>query len=287
MRLGVVGLIPSDFMTVDEALALHIRGLGFEGVGAHMTGDPLQASLAACQHLGAVLTAHDIRLVQFWGWYPSIVTDDEALRQTGVKAVQAVVRLGAKIGAEMVGVRPTSMSPSGPWSPDAANFAPATEDRLVNSLSEIAAVCASEGVPIALECHVVSTLSSPEAVRRIVERVGSPWVKVNLDPVNFVNDLPTAYRNTGLINRLFDQLGPSIAALHVKDVVVDDKHIVHISEALPGTGTLDFDTLFTRYEALLPGGFALIEHLPPDKVPAAAAFVRRKLQELKISFSPA
>lgn len=287
MRLGVVGLIPSAFATVDDALAQHIRDSGFEGVGAHLTGDPLAASWEACQHMATVLRAHDIQLVQFWGWYPSIVTADEATRTAGVRAVQEVIEIGAKIGAQMIGVRPTSMSATGPWSPDGANYAPATEDRLVKSLTEIVTACDGEGLPIALECHVTTTLTNPEVVRRIVERVGSKWVKVNIDVVNFVNDLPTAYNNTGLINRVFDVLGPYLAtAAHIKDVMVEDKHVVHISECVPGTGTLDFDTLFTRIQAHMPDGYALIEHLPPEKIPAAATYVRGKLRAMGIPFTP-
>jgi sugar phosphate isomerase/epimerase len=283
MRLGIVGLIPSDFHTVDDTLARYIRSLGFSGVGAHIAGDPLAASPAALQHLRAVLDANGLRLVQFWGWYPSIVTDDESLRRTGVRAAQEIVKLGASVGAQMIGIRPTSMSPNGPWSPHPLNYAPATEERLVKSLREIAAACADYQLAIALECHVTTTLHSPEASRRIIERVGSDWIKVNLDPVNFVRDHLTAYDMTGLLNDLFDTLGSYALAAHIKDVRVDDDHVVHISETPPGTGLMDFETLFRRFEALLPDGFALIEHLPPEQVPDAAAFVQQKLRDLNIT----
>ena len=285
MRLGVIGLIPSDFLATDDALAQYICSLGFSGVAAHLSGDPLAASPDALHHLRDVLSANGLRLVQFWGWYPSIVTDDETTRSKGIRAVQELVRLGASIGAEMIGVRPTSMSPNGPWSPHPLNYAPATEDRLVNSLGQIAAACEDYGLPIALECHVTTTLHSPPAVRRVIERVGSTWIKMNFDPVNFVRDHLTAYNMTDLLHELFDTLGPFTAAAHVKDIVVEDNHIVHISEAPPGAegGLMDFDTFFRRYETLLPDGYVFIEHLPPEQIPAAADYVQQKLRHLNIT----
>ena len=282
MRLGVVGLIPSDFASFDDVQARHIRSMGFTGVAAHVSGDPFAARESGLRHLRAVLDANGLRLVQFWGWYPSLVTEDAAVRRQGIDAAREIVRLGAFMGADMVGIRPTSMSPNGAWSPDAANYLPATEDRLVDSLRAIAAACADHGLPMALECHVTTTLSSAEIVRRVIRRTGSPWIKVNLDPVNFVCSIPLAYHNTALLNDLFDELGEYIAAAHIKDVKVDDNHVVHISETPPGTGLLDFDTLFRRYEALLPDGYALIEHLPPEQIPAAATFVQQKLRDLQI-----
>ena len=72
----------------------------------------------------------------------------------------------------MIGIRPTSLNPKGDWWPHPENFAQATEDRLVQSLQEISAACEIHGIPIALECHVTTTLDSPKSVKRIIERHG-------------------------------------------------------------------------------------------------------------------
>ena len=103
-----------------------------------------------------------------------------------------------------------------------------------------------------------------------------------MDPFNFVADFQTAYNTTALVNHLFDVLSPYIAAAHVKDVYVEDRHVVHISETIPGDGIFDLDTFFRRFEALLPDGFALIEHLAEAQIPQAMAFVTQKLKALNI-----
>ncbi len=283
MHLGVVGMIPGDFSKIDQERVRKIADLGFTGVGAHLAGDPFAVSDTLIQNTRSLLSDHNLRLVQFWGAsYPSIITPDESARKHGVSIAQEFVRLGAKFGADMVGVRPTSMHPSHPWWPHPDNFLPETEDRLVRSLTEIGQTCAENGLPISLECHVTTTLSSPQAVKRIIDRTGSPWVKMTLDPINFVKDLPTAYNTTAMINELFDVLAPYVTCAHLKDVYVEDRHVVHISETVPGQGIFDFDTFFRRFEATFPDSFGLIEHLPEDKIPQANDFVRAKLAELNI-----
>lgn len=275
-------MIPGDLSQIDEQLARKIAELGFSGVGVHLAGDPAAVSPAVCQRACAVLEQQGLQIVQFWGSYASIVSPEETIRQAGVRQAQDIIRLAAQLGAAMVGIRPTSMNSEGPWWPHRDNHLPATEERLIRSLREIATACEVHGVPIALECHVTTTLSSAQAVRRIVEQTRSPWVKVNMDPVNFIDSLSSAYHSTTLLNELFDLLGPYIAAAHIKDVYVENRHVVHISETVPGDGLLDFDTFFNRFEALQPAGYAFIEHLPESQIPQAAAFVTRKLKELGI-----
>ena len=282
MYLGVVGIIPNDFDLVDEARAREIAAFGITGVGAHIGGNPHEMSPERVCRLRDVLTDQGIQIVQFWGWYPSIVTPDEAIRQTSVDHARKIVELGVEAGAAMIGIRPTSMSPNGAWSPHRDNYLAATEDRLVRSLSEIAQACEVHGLPMALECHVTTTLNSPQTVRRVIERIGSPWVKVNIDAVNFVSDFAAAFDTTSLLHDLFAELGQYAAAMHIKDVVVGDDLVVHIDEDVPGRGLLDFDTLFREFEAVLPNGYGLVEHLPEAQIPEALAFVRGKLNELNI-----
>lgn len=282
MRLGVTGMMPGNLGEVDERLARKIAELGFTGVGAHLAGDPKTVLAETCHKASSILAQQGIRIIQFWGSYETIISPDESIRQSGVRTAQEIIRVAADLGADMVGIRPTSLNPRGAWWPHPENDSPITEERLVRSLREIASASEKHGVPIALECHVTSTLNSAASVRRIVEATQSQWVKVNMDPVNFINDLRSAHHTTELVNDLFDVLSPYIAAAHIKDVYVEDRHVVHISETIPGDGIFDFDTLFRRFEALLPQGYGFIEHLPESQIPQAKVFVVNKLNQLQI-----
>ena len=118
-----------------------------------------------------------------------------------------------------------------------------------------------------LEKHATSTLDSAQRVKRVIERTDPRHVRVNIDPANFVADLATAFDPTPMVNELFDVLGEHCATVHVKDYDLEDRFIVHISEAIPGTGMMDLDTVLRRTAALGPDSYAIVEHLPagPDR----------------------
>lgn len=286
MRLGVVDdWFPGSFNVIDEAIISKISAMGFTGIGAHFTGDPDEAdSQALAQRISDSLAAHNIEVVQFWGNYPSLISPDEATRREAVRICRGVVRLGKQIGAHMACVRPTSMNPRGQWWAHPDNYAPATRERLIRSLSEIGEACAEYQLPVALECHITTTLDTPENVRDIIRATGSDWIRVNMDVVNYISSIHEAYNSTPVINRAFDVLGEYTLTAHIKDVDVLDGHVVHIGEKIPGEGVLDFDTLFRRFEEILPDGYAFIEHLKSEEqVQQANVFVRGKLAEMGIT----
>jgi sugar phosphate isomerase/epimerase len=283
MRLGVAGgIVPRELAAVTDRVAAKLADLGVTGVGTHFQGDPATLPREDLRRAREVFAAHGIAIVQSWGWQQPLVHPNEALRQAAVRTLGHAVRVAAELGAQSVLSGPGSLNPRGAWWPHPDNHGAAAEDALVRSLREVASVCEHYGVPIALECHVTSTLDSAVRVRRVLDQVESPWIRVSLDPVNFVKDLPTLWNTTPMLDELFDLLGPDIAAAHVKDVYVEDRLVVHISETVPGDGQLDFATFFRRFEALLPGGYGLVEHLPESLVPQALAFVKQKLGELDL-----
>ncbi len=278
MRIGVAGAcVPHDLGEVDQRSVARIAALGVTGIGTHFRGDPATLPRETLRRAHDLFAAQGIAIVQSWGWHQPLVSADEGGRRAAVRTLGHAVRVAADLGAGSVMTGPGSRNPRGPWFPHPENHSQGAEDALVRSLREVVGACQHYGVPIALECHVISTLDSVARVRRVLDRVGSPWIKVSLDPVNFVGDFPTLWDTKSLLDDLFDTLGPDIAAAHIKDVRADDGLVVHIAETVPGDGVLDFATFFRRFDALLPDGYGLIEHLPDEAVPRAVANVRRML----------
>jgi sugar phosphate isomerase/epimerase len=96
-------------------------------------------------------------------------------------------------------------------------------------------------------------------------------LRYNCDPVNFVGSFADAYDTTGVLRRVFAELGQYVVSAHVKDVRLGDRLVVHIDECAPGEGIFDLETFVRLYEQRHPDGYALIEHLADEKIPAAKA----------------
>lgn len=282
MRFGVLGVIQSDWTDVTYELVAFARELGFSGLGAHLTVPAASISETTAQGVRDCVDANGLELLQLWGPYPCIISPDEEVRRRGVEAARDIVRLAARMGVPASGVRPTSHNPRGDWWPHPENHSATSEDRLVRSISEILETAAQEDVTIVLEKHITSTLDSPERVRRVIERTDPSRVRVNIDPVNFVRDLPTAFDPGPMVDHLFDVLGEHCATVHVKDYTLEDRLVVHISETIPGTGMMDLDTVLRRTAALGPDAWAIVEHLPISQIGLAKRNLATRAQALGI-----
>jgi sugar phosphate isomerase/epimerase len=270
MRAGVVGLLPHRPGDVSEAHVEALRALGFTGASVSL-GVPGEVPEAALVHAREVLAGGGIRVAQANATYPPLVHPDAAERARAVELVSRACRQARALDAVYLLVRSGSVNLGGNYYPHRENHTPATYDRLVEGLRRVSAAAEAEGVILGLECHVITTLESPEKVRQIIDAVGSPALRYNADPVNFVASFADAYDTPGVLQRVFDHLGRYIVSAHVKDVCLGNRLVVHIDECAPGEGIFDLSTFMTHYERHHPDGYALIEHLPDAKIPAAKA----------------
>jgi sugar phosphate isomerase/epimerase len=282
MRFGVLGVIWSDWTDVTYESVAFARELGFSGMGAHLTVPASTITDEVAQNVRKCIDGNGLEWLQVWGPYPTIICEDEEERRRGVEAARDVARLAAKVGVPASGIRPTSHNPRGDWWPHPKNHSQASEDQLVRSISEVLEVAVPLGVDIVLEKHSTSTLDSAERVKRIIERTDPAHVRVNIDTVNFVKDLATAFDPTPMINEFFDVLGEHCATVHVKDFYLEDRFVVHISETIPGNGSMDLDTVLRRTAELGPDTYAIVEHLPLGQIAQAKHHLTERARALGI-----
>ncbi len=98
---------------------------------------------------------------------------------------------------------------------------------------------------------------------------------VHLDPVNLVNSPERFFRNADLLRDCFEKLGPHVVGCHAKDIALSPNLTVHLDEARPGLGGLDYRVFLSELARLDPDIPLLLEHLPGEnEYREAAAYVR-------------
>lgn len=268
MRSGVVGLMPAHPRDVTPATAARLREHGFTGVTV-VVPDPLDAMREEYERAGAILRDGGIVVAQANPRYEILIHPDEDRRALGIRGLQAACQCAAWLKAETTYVRPGSLNPAGPWTPHPENTSLKTLLRLVDSLRQAASAAESVGIPLAIEGGAVSPLDTPERVRDVIDAVGSPALRFNADPVNFVRSLDELYNTTSLITRLFDLCGKYTVCAHAKDLTYENALLPRLHECLLGEGYCDQVAFLKRFDECCPDGFVLIEHLPDDKILAA------------------
>ena len=146
----------------------------------------------------------------------------------GSRSIQALTRIGACVGAYCVYIRPGGLNPHGDWYAHPDNKAPATFERLVDSVRKACRTAETEGALLAIEGHVLSPLYSVERVCDLFEAVASPALRFNADPVNFLGTLEDVFDNSARL-KLFDQLG-NIPWLRTQGRNDQDRLVLHIDE---------------------------------------------------------
>ena len=273
MKIAVSsGPLPDDPDAVDGRLAAKVRELGFTGVGVHFGAnaglDPVQLDRRRCHRAREVLAAYGVAIVQSWAFGANLAAPDGRAQ---IARLQEAVRVAADLGAPTVICGPGSHNPRGVYWPHRDNHAPEALEQLVAQLREAAKAAEHHGIAIALEPHIATALDTPERAREVIDAVGSPGVRVNLDPVNFVGDLRTLFDADALLHRVFGALADVAVSGHVKDVYAEERLVVHLSETVIGDGCFPIASYLQRFEQALPAGYLIVEHLPEELVAQAKA----------------
>lgn len=283
MRLGMCGaFLPENMHDFTPALCQRVRDLGFSGVFTRFRqNDPHSTTRAEAQGFRDLLAGENLRLFQATGYWQNLVTGDENLRRESVRTLQAALRLAGWLGARGIDTGPGSMSPHGPWAPHPANWTPLARRQLIRSLREAAPAAADAGVYLSVEAHQTVTLESPEVTLDVLNAVDSPWVRLDYDSANWLN-LRTAWQSGAAIDQHFDLLGDHVVSCHAKDVFVEPRLVIHISDGCAGHGLVDFHTLCRRMHRLSPDYPIIIEGAQTEDLPEVSAFFHDVAAELAI-----
>ena len=280
MKLGVAGIV-LEWNKIDAAGARRVREYGFRGLSVFFSR-PLETDLEQVKPLKSLLDDAGLEAAQANGWYEALVNPDDALRAEGVRGLGTLCKAGQLLSAKTVYVRPGGLDPRGHWGAHPDNHLPQTFDRLIDSMRKAAAIAQSEGMVLAIEGHVLSVLDTAQRVRDLLDAVGSPALKFNVDAVNFIGTVRGAHNTRPVLKELFDLLGKDTVAAHMKDLSLQNDMVVNIKEVVIGTGSLDQEYYLQLLQQYCPEAYCLIEHLPEEKVPQARTALLKSAEKAGI-----
>ena len=286
MLLGVAGLVPGDWKSINGAVLDNVAEHGFKTVQIRVT-DPQSLKDNDVTRLKAMFSGRGFAMPQTVGNYGGkLIAEDESERREEIKFAKRMVNLTARLGSPNTYLRPGSLNPKGGWLPHPQNHSPEVWDRLVDSTKQICRVADNEGIMIAVEGGAVCPVSTPQKMKDLIDEVGSKNLGFNMDPVNFIDSLDTAYDSTSLINEFYELIPDRIVGAHAKDFTVVEGLLTHFEESIidQPESLLDNEALLLGLQKVNPNAHVLVEHLPDDKIPIAAAGIRRVAERVGIEW---
>jgi sugar phosphate isomerase/epimerase len=286
MLLGVAGLVPGDWKSIDGTVLDNVAEHGFKTVQIRID-DPQSLKDKDVKRLKSMFDARGFEMPQTVGNYGGkLIAEDETERKNEIKFVKRMVNITARLDSPNTYLRPGSLNPKGGWTPHPKNHSDAVWDRLVDSTRQICQVAENEGIMIAVEGGTVCPVDTPQRVKDLIDAVGSKNLGLNMDPVNFIGSLDIAYDTTSLINEFYRLLPDRIVGAHAKDFTVVSSLLPHFEESIIGQpeSMLDNEAFLTGLQKVNPKAHVLIEHLPDDKISEAATGIRKAAEHAGIEW---
>lgn len=269
-----------------EQLVKRIREAGYTSGNAYCPpeGSPWQkASEAEIKELKDALKKYDVTFFDLHTVVNNIhpdMAEREKAQRVVIKAVETADRLGCPLVTTHTGTcSPISCVTIHPdnWTMKAWKESVAAIRRIIRDTSGMNAVLGIEAVNL-------TASNNPRAHKQLIEEIGSPRIKVVLDPVNMIS-LGTYCRNTELIQECFEILGENIMCAHAKDsLITPNMMTAYMTEVAAGKGVIDYETYLVGFSRLKFPRTLLIEHLPDDQYAGAKKFIEDTAAKVGVKF---
>ena len=278
LRLGVDANVYSS-LPLEEAAA-RIRDDGFHSVLSNYTFadvrfNPLAPDWEAVKKIVDCFERNGIEIAAVFG-YVNLIDPVPERRKQGEARLETLLTNWKRLGCRNVSTETGTFNTKSPWLEAPENE---TEEGYVQcrtALERWAKVAEKAGAMLSIEAYWRNVIGSIDRADRLLREVGSPALKVVMDPNNYFRkeELP---KMQPMLEEMFRRLGSQVVVAHAKDV----KPAAEGTE-LPasGKGVLDYP-LFLRLLAHLDRPLDLIlEHLTLDDVPRARDFVLAQFDKI-------
>ena len=268
MELGIFAKTfarPTVEATLDAVAAHGLRCVQFNLSCAGRPTLPEVIEPELCERIAGAMGARGLRMAAVSGTF-NMAHPDPAHRRDGLRRLGVLVAACPGLGTSIVTLCTGTRDPVDMWRRHPENDSAEAWRDLVESLRIALQSAEAAGVTLAVEPEPGNVIDGAPKARRLLDEVGSPRLKIVIDPANLPPD------NTGLIlDEAFALLGPDIVLAHAKD---RDRHGA-AGQVAPGAGVVDFG----RYLSLLrrhAGAVSLILHgLDESQVAGGVAFLSK------------
>jgi sugar phosphate isomerase/epimerase len=215
--------------------------------------------------------ARGIEIASMTGTFNMTHPDPEH-RRTGLRRLRVLAEACPRIGTSFIHICTGTRDPDNMWRYNPENGSPESWRDMAACVREATDIARQANVVLAFEPEVSNVVDSDRKARRLLDEIGSPHLKVTMDPANLFHkgELP---RMKEILDEAFALVGRDIVLCHAKDLDHDGE-AGHIPA---GYGVLDYDRYMRLLRKYQFQGPILLHGLTVEQVPGCLQFVRGKL----------
>jgi sugar phosphate isomerase/epimerase len=202
------------------------------------------------------------------GCYINLGDRDEARRRPQLERFKEYIRFARDFGCSVVGTETGSLNADFSRHPD--NGGEEAFGTVRAGILELVREAERFGVFVGIEAVERYVISSPRRLRRLIDEVNSPNLRVIYDPVNLLWS-SNCNRQQEIMEEAQALLGDRICTVHAKDFTIQDGEF---RELPAGAGRLDYPKVIRWLKDQKPGIDILLENTDPATIAQTVAFMR-------------
>jgi Sugar phosphate isomerases/epimerases len=189
--------------------------------------------------LSAIIRAaekHGIEIAAANGTF-NMAHPDAEVRAEGVRRFESFAAASRELGCVILSLCSGTRCREHLWTAHKENASPQAWHDLVDTAKRICEIAERLGLTLAVETEASNVISTPELARRLMDEVGSPSLKMILDPANlFLPGTAKSENVRPILSHAFEWFGHDIVLAHGKDIRASDG----IDFCGTGEGIVDF-----------------------------------------------
>ncbi|MCZ6676689.1 MAG: sugar phosphate isomerase/epimerase [Candidatus Poribacteria bacterium] len=224
-----------------------------------------------CDSIRKEMDARNITMAAISGTY-NMIHPDKKQRADGLRKLRVLASACDRLGTSVITLCTGTRDPKSMWRRHPENDSPAAWKDLVASMRQAVQIAEECRVTLAFEPEVANVVDSANKARRLLDEMGSPYLKVVIDGANIFHtgELP---RMRDILDEAFSLLGADIALAHAKDLDRDGE----AGHLAAGEGLLDYDHYLSLLDTI---GFdvpVILHGLSEAQVDVCVGFLRGKM----------
>jgi sugar phosphate isomerase/epimerase len=200
---------------------------------------------------------------------------DAERRRDGLRQLRVLAEACSQLGTSTIHICTGTRDRASMWRRHRDNDLPASWRDMAACVREATDIARQSRIVLAFEPEVNNIVDSAKKARRLLDEIGSPFLKVTMDAANLFHAGELS-RMKEILDEAFALIGNDVVLAHAKDL----DHDGDAGHLPAGRGKLDYD----RYVSLLHGcgfpGPLLLHGLSEAQVPGCADFLRKKIARL-------
>ncbi len=277
MQIGIMSGT-FDRATLEEALDAAVNHgiscMQFNLSSAGVTKIPTHIDAGLCDKIREEMGARSIAMTALGGTY-NMIHPDVQRRADGLRNLRVLAAACERLGTSVIALCTGSRDPDNMWRRHPDNDTPEAWEDLVVSMRQAIEIAEEYQVTLAFEPEVANVVDSAVKARRIIDQIGSPYLKVVMDGANIFHtgELPHMRE---ILDEAFALLGEDISFAHAKDLDRDGE----AGHLAAGKGLLDYDQYLSLLNDVDPDIPIVLHGLSEAEVDGCVAFLREKIEAI-------